>query len=100
MSAPVSYTVTVDRDACDGVFACLVRDPRFVEDDEGLASLDADDAVGIERTAASVTATFDDDRIEDAEQAAEACPLDAITVAEGGEVAAAEDAASAEEGDE
>jgi len=100
MSAPVSYTVTVDRDACDGVFACLVRDPRFVEDDEGLASLDADDAVGIERTAASVTATFDDDRIEDAEQAAAACPLDAITVAEGGEVAAAEDAASAEEGDE
>ena len=100
MSAPVSYTVTVDRDACDGVFACLVRDPRFVEDDEGLASLDADDAVGIERTAASVTATFDDDRIEDAEQAAAACPLDAITVAKGGEVAAAEDAASAEEGDE
>ncbi|TKX77495.1 ferredoxin, partial [Halorubrum sp. SD626R] len=33
------YTVTVDRDACDGVFACLVRDPRFVEDDEGLAGI-------------------------------------------------------------
>ena len=77
------YTVTVDRDACDGVFACLVRDPRFVEDDEGLAGIDADDTESVERTAASVRATFADDRIADAEQAAAACPLDAITVAEG-----------------
>ncbi|MXR40606.1 ferredoxin [Halobaculum sp. WSA2] len=80
MSGPASYTVTVDRDACDGVFACLVRDPRFVEDDDGLAGIDADDAEAVERTEASVTATFADDRIDDAQQAAEACPLDAITV--------------------
>jgi len=29
------YRITIDRDACDGVFACLVRDDRFVEDSEG-----------------------------------------------------------------
>ncbi|WP_435064233.1 ferredoxin [Halobaculum sp. EA56] len=81
MSEPASYTVTVDRDACDGVFACLVRDPRFVEDDDGLAAVDAADAESVERTDASVTATFADDRVDDARQAAAACPLDAIAVA-------------------
>ncbi|WP_226009976.1 ferredoxin [Halomicrobium salinisoli] len=86
------YTVTVDREACDGVFACLVRDDRFVEDDDGLAGFDAGEAVELKRTAESVTATFDDDRREDAEQAAAACPLDAITVAD----AAAEDDAETE----
>ena len=34
------YRVIIDREACDGVFACLTRDPRFVEDDDGLATLD------------------------------------------------------------
>ncbi|PSQ03690.1 ferredoxin [Halobacteriales archaeon QS_6_71_20] len=86
MSEPASYTVTVDRDACDGVFACLVRDPRFVEADDGLAGIDAADAESVERADASVTATFADDRIDEARQAAAACPLDAIAVtpAEGG----------------
>jgi len=67
------YTVTIDREACDGVFACLVRDDRFVEDSDGLAAIEVDDAQAI-------AATFDDDRRGDAEQAAAACPLDAITV--------------------
>ncbi|WP_050032933.1 ferredoxin [Halorubrum halophilum] len=80
-SDPVGYAVTVDRDACDGVFACLVRDPRFVEDDDGLAGFDPDAAETVERTDESVTATFADDRIEEARQAAAACPLDAIAVA-------------------
>lgn len=89
-SEPTGYAVTVDRDACDGVFACLVRDPRFVEGDDGLASFDPDAAEAVERTASSVTATFADDRIDDARQAAAACPLDAIAVTpspgeEGGE---------------
>lgn len=74
------YRAAVDLDACDGVFACLVRDDRFVESDEGLADFDADDAESVERTADAVAATFADDRIEDAQQAAAACPLDAITV--------------------
>ncbi|WP_225334379.1 ferredoxin [Halomicrobium urmianum] len=87
------YTVSVDREACDGVFACLVRDDRFVEDDDGLATFDAEAAVELERTEESVTATFDDDRRDDAEQAAAACPLDAISVEE---AAARDDAETAE----
>ena len=71
------YTVTIDRDACDGIFACLVRDDRFVEDSAGLAAIEVDDEHAIR-------ATFDDDRREDAEQAAAACPLDAITVEDAG----------------
>lgn len=82
------YTVTIDREACDGVFACLVRDDRFVERAEqgsadsssgkspresGLAAIEVDDEHAI-------AATFDDDRRESAEQAAAACPLNAITV--------------------
>ncbi|WP_324664538.1 ferredoxin [Haloarcula sediminis] len=67
------YTISIDREACDGVFACLVRDDRFVEDSEGLAAIEVDDAHAI-------AGTFDDDRRADAEQAAAACPLDAITV--------------------
>ena len=77
------YRVTVDLDACDGVFACLVRDDRFVESDEGLATFDPEEADAVERTDDTVAATFTDDRIEDARQAAAACPLDAITVEDG-----------------
>ncbi|MDT3436926.1 ferredoxin [Haloarcula sp. 1CSR25-25] len=71
------YRITIDREACDGVFACLVRDGRFAEDGEGLATLDTELEVDDERT---IAATFDDDRRDDAEQAAAACPLDAIRV--------------------
>ncbi|MDS0221705.1 ferredoxin [Haloarcula sp. S1AR25-5A] len=69
------YRITIDREACDGIFACLVRDDRFVEDAEGLAAIETDDRTAIE-------ATFEDDRRDDAEQAAAACPLDAIQVEE------------------
>lgn len=75
-----TYTVTVDRDACDGVFACLVRDDRFREDDDGLAGFDPGTADALDRSEASVQATFTDDRLEDARAAAAACPFDAITV--------------------
>lgn len=69
------YEISVDLDACDGIFACLVRDGRFEEADDGLVTLpDADAAAG------AVRATFDDDRRTDAEAAAAACPLGAITV--------------------
>ncbi|AAG19839.1 MULTISPECIES: ferredoxin [Halobacterium] len=74
------YRVTIDREACDGVFACLTRDSRFVEDDAGLATLDADDGT-VERTKETVVGEFDDDeRVADAEDAAAACPFDAISV--------------------
>ncbi|PSP64048.1 ferredoxin [Halobacteriales archaeon QH_8_67_36] len=82
------YRISIDREACDGVFACLVRDDRFVESAEhdsadgssgqgpreaGLAAIEVDGEHAI-------AGTFDDDRRGDAEQAAAACPLDAITV--------------------
>jgi len=74
------YEVRLDRDACEGIFACLVRDERFVEAADGLATIG--DAPGD----GAVTARFVDDRRADAEQAAAACPVGAIDVAEvGGE---------------
>lgn len=76
------YRVTVDLDACDGVFACLVRDERFVEADDGLVEFDPATAESVDRTADAVRATFADDRIDDARSAAAACPFDAIAVEE------------------
>ena len=74
------YRVSVDLDACDGVFACLVRDGRFAEAEDGLVTLPGGDREGGELVAA-----FEDGRREDAEQAAAACPLDAIEVESEGE---------------
>ena len=68
------YAIRLDRDACDGVFACLVRDDRFVESGDGLAAI-ADTA-----TEETTVAHFDDNRLAAAEGAAAACPLDAIEV--------------------
>ena len=77
------YRIELDRAACDGIFACLVRDDRFVEDDTGLATVnpDADGVIDVDRDGDSVIATFDGD-IEDARLAASACPPNAITVQE------------------
>lgn len=81
--------MTLDRAACDGIFACLVRDDRFVEREDGLAGIEgADDAECDRRTDGdTVTVAFDDDRRESAERAAAACPVDAIevTATDGGE---------------
>jgi len=75
--------VEIDRTACDGIFACLVHDDRFVEDEAGLATVDPDAAgvVDVERTADRVVATFDGDR-DAAALAERACPPGAITVRE------------------
>ena len=71
------YRVRLDRERCDGIFACLVRDDRFREADDGLATIE-----GGETSDGVTVATFDDDSIADAEQAAAACPVDAIDVEE------------------
>lgn len=117
------YAISLDRDACEGVFACLVRDDRFVEAADGLARIDDADAVadgdvvatdgGDAATAGHdgttptdegdataptddvVVAAFDDDRLADARQAARACPVNAIEVREN-----ATDADVATEGDD
>ena len=80
------YRVALDRAACDGIFACLVRDDRFVEASDGLAAIDGADVDGAtdeDEAEGTVVATFEDERIEDARQAAAACPVGAITVTEG-----------------
>lgn len=71
------YCVRIDRSACAGVFACLVRDDRFVEANDGLATIDGPcESDDVNET----IARFSDDRIEDARLAARACPVDAIDV--------------------
>ncbi|MFC6837523.1 ferredoxin [Halomarina ordinaria] len=72
------YRVRLDRRACDGVFACLVRDDRFVEAAGGLATVDGGRRVRDED--GELVVAFADDRLADARQAARACPLDAIDV--------------------
>jgi ferredoxin len=76
------YRVTIDTDACEGIFACLVRDDRFVESEDGLAGLEAGTAETYRTDEGSVVAEFDDDRLDDARQAVAACPPGAITVEE------------------
>lgn len=84
-----AYRVTIDKEACEGIFACLTRDPRFVEDnDDGLATIDpdadpvydGDGSVWSGAAADTIVAEFDDDRADEARQAAEACPPGAISV--------------------
>ncbi|AFZ71374.1 ferredoxin [Natronobacterium gregoryi] len=87
------YEITLEKATCDGIFACLTRDPRFVEDDDGLATIDPDadpvyDATGEESVRLEdgrIVATFDDDRLAETRQAAKACPVNAIDVQEVGE---------------
>lgn len=85
------YHVTIDREICDGIFACLTRDPRFVEADDGLATVDPEadpvppegsDEGLIREEDGRIIATFDDDRLDEARRAAAACPVNAITVEE------------------
>jgi ferredoxin len=91
-----TYQISVDTEACDGIFACLTRDPRFVEDDTGLVAIDPDadpappdssdgererDGDGhVHHENGRIIANFTDDRIDEARQAAAACPMNAITV--------------------
>ncbi len=74
------YRVTIDKGACEGIFACLVRDDRFVEAGDGLAGFDPETAEDYRDGDGAVVAHFDDDRVEQARQAAAACPPSAITV--------------------
>ncbi|WP_129114660.1 ferredoxin [Halegenticoccus tardaugens] len=104
------YEIELDRGACEGIFACLVRDPRFVEAADGLAAIETDGGEatdgetdggeskngetaggkgsdGAEPETADgvdrrIVARFDDDRLDEARRAAAACPVGAIAVAE------------------
>ncbi|MFB6298117.1 MAG: ferredoxin [Salinirussus sp.] len=73
------YRIRLDRRACEGVFACLVRDDRFEEAPDGLATVDGREADD------ELVVSCADDRLETAEEAARACPVDAIDVVAGGQ---------------
>ncbi|CCC39882.1 ferredoxin [Haloquadratum walsbyi] len=75
------YRVEIDLTACDGIFACLTRDDRFIEGPDGLATIDvtADSVVSVSRTADHIVAVLSKDA-DTAELAATACPPNAITV--------------------
>jgi len=77
------YEIRLDREACEGIFACLVRDDRFLEADDGLATVEGASGSRAGDETETVVASFDDDRIDAARQAASACPVDAIAVTEG-----------------
>jgi len=79
----MTYRITIDREACEGIFACLVRDDRFVEGEEGLATLagDAGDDRAVRHDGETIVGEFEED-IERAREAAAACPPGAITVTE------------------
>ncbi|RRJ33711.1 ferredoxin [Halocatena pleomorpha] len=72
------YHIRIDRTACVGVFACLVRDDRFEEAPDGLVTIERAD--GSDEQADETIARFSDDRLADARLAARACPVDAIDV--------------------
>ena len=74
------YRVRLDRGACDGVFACLVRDDRFAEASDGLATIDGGDGHGECEADDEQLVTFTDERLTAAREAARACPVDAIDV--------------------
>ena len=74
------YRVSLDREACDGIFACLVRDDRFEEASDGLATIAGTDTAD---SNGEMTVSFEDGRIGEARQAAAACPVDAIEITEG-----------------
>lgn len=77
------YRVCIDRRTCDGIFACLVRDGRFSEAEDGLATINGGEtAIDDVGETGEIVATFDDDRLKDARKAARACPVDAIEVRE------------------
>ncbi|MDY6818492.1 MAG: ferredoxin [Halobacteriales archaeon] len=74
------YQVRLDRERCTGVFACLVRDDRFVEASDGLATVQADGKQRDDSSDDELRVRFTDERLEAAKQAARACPVDAIDV--------------------
>lgn len=75
------YQVQLDRETCEGIFACLVRDDRFSEASDGLATIGGtDNGDGGTSDTDELVEKFVDERLDDARQAARACPVGAIDV--------------------
>lgn len=72
----MKYRIKVDKETCIADGVCFSMDPdHYVEDDEGKADV----AGGKTEDEVSV-GEFDDDGFEEAKDAADACPVEAIEV--------------------
>jgi len=72
----LKYNVDVDREKCIACGNCYSTDPaHFDHTDDGKSRVVGGTVNG------KSTGSFDDDNTEDAEAAADACPVQAITVA-------------------
>jgi ferredoxin len=72
------YKIEIDRTGCIACGSCYSIDPSHYEpDDEGKSAV-----VGGETDANASSGTFDDDEIENAQEAEDSCPVSVITVTE------------------
>ncbi|MHA1713863.1 MAG: ferredoxin [Candidatus Ranarchaeia archaeon] len=72
------YTIEIKRDQCTACGTCYSLDPdHFEGDDEGYAKV-----IGGETSAELSKGSFDDDGVAEAQDAAESCPEQIITVTE------------------
>lgn len=72
----VKYKVEVDRNICVSTGACYATDTYHYESDQNQQAK----VVGGETDEAKSTRIFDDDRLADAQEGAQQCPVSAITV--------------------
>ncbi|MFO7849708.1 MAG: ferredoxin [Spirochaetia bacterium] len=72
----MKYRIKVDKDKCIADGVCFSMDPEhYVEDDEGKA-----EAAGGSLEGEMSIADFDDDEFDEAKDAADACPVEAIEI--------------------
>ena len=75
-SPMAKYTIEIQRDQCTACGTCYSLDPdHFEGDDEGYATV-----IGGETTEALSKGSFDDDMMDAAQDAAESCPEQIISV--------------------
>ena len=74
----MKFKIEIDRTGCIACGSCYSRDPsHFEPDDEGKSTVK-----GGETDASGSVGVFDDEDIEDARDAEDACPVSIITVTE------------------
>lgn len=74
----MSYKIIVDKETCIACGTCYALDPDHYKSDEAGKS----EVKGGKVEGKTSTGSFDDEKIDAAKEAAEACPVDAIEVKE------------------
>ncbi|MFW6110506.1 MAG: ferredoxin [Thermoproteota archaeon] len=72
----VKYKIEIDREGCIACGSCFALDPTHFEPGEE----DISQVIGGETDETSSSGTFDDDAIDTAQEAEDACPVSVITV--------------------